>query len=126
MSAQSTSDRIEDGRPFLRVYGLLIRAAELHGTVTYPQIAELMGLPRQGSNTGRRIGEMLGAITDRERAAGRPMLSAVAVSSTNRKPGAGFASLAEQHGSLSPSATEAEKETYWRSELARVYKEWGT
>jgi len=72
------------------VYALLIEAAEQQQTVTYGQIAEIMGLPPSGNHTGSMIGIMLGLIADNERECGRPMLSAVAVSSTNQVPGSGF------------------------------------
>ncbi|HYP60159.1 MAG TPA: hypothetical protein VEQ36_06995, partial [Thermomicrobiales bacterium] len=93
-------------------------------TVTYPEIAQVMGLPGQGSNMGRLVGIMLGAISDRELQSGRPMLSAVAVSSTNRKPGPGFAGLAQQHGLLQADASESDKQTFWERERNKVYEEW--
>src|SRR5688572_18662696 len=93
---------MEQSKDCIRVYRLLIGAAENRQTVTYGDVAAIMGLPPQGSHMGKVTGQILGAIVERERACGRPMLSAVAVSSTNGMPGLGFYGLAEDYGLISP------------------------
>ncbi len=125
-TANTGASDLENGKAFIRVYGLLIRAAETRQPVTYGQIAEIMGLPQGGSYMGQMVGKMLGAITERERAAGRPMLSAVAVSSTNQMPGPGFYGLAEEYGLIPTGASNEEKRGFWREERERVYDEWSS
>jgi hypothetical protein len=115
---------MEKRKDFVRVYRLLVGAAETRQTVTYGDVAAIMGLPPQGSHMGRVTGQVLGAIVLREQACGRSMLPAVAVSSTDGMPGAGFYGLAEEQGLLSPAASKVERVAFWRSELERVYTEW--
>lgn len=111
-------------REFLRTYALLIRAAEMRGTVYYADVAAIFGLPAQGSHTGSVVGQVLGEVTREEREQGRPMLSAVAVSQTNNRPGSGFYGLAETYGLISPDASADEKRAFWEAERERVYKAW--
>jgi hypothetical protein len=121
---QTEAERMRRGKAYLRAYARLIEAAEQRQPMTYGQIADIMGLPPQGSHTGRMLGVMLWIITERERECGRPMLSAAAVSSTNQMPGRGFYALAEQYGLLAPDASTEEKRAFWRAELDRLYAEW--
>ncbi len=117
---------ILNSKSWVRVYALLTEAARYRGLVTYGQVAELMGLPPIGSNMARKTGMMLGLLVEREIACGRPMLSAVAVSSTNRQPGPGFFGIAEDQGRLKKDASAAEKRAFWEAERDRVYDEWET
>ena len=118
------NDELEKGKAYLRVYALLIEAARFRGTVTYSDIARIMGLPERGSWMGKMTGRMLGSISVRERSCGRPMISAVAVSSTNRQPGFGFFVLAEQFGEIAPDLGAQERIAFWEAERDRVYAEW--
>ena len=104
----------------MRILRLLIGAAENRQTVTYGDVAAIVGLPPQGSHMGRVTGQVLSAIVLREQACGRPMLAAVAVSSTNGLPGPGFFGLAEEQGLLSSTASTEERTAFWRAELERV------
>ncbi len=72
---------------------------------------------------GRETERMLGAINHREHACGRPMLTAVVVSSVNKRPGPGFFGLAKQAGPLPDDATRDDERTFWEEELERVYEE---
>ena len=112
------------GKAYLRVYALLIEAARFRGIVTYGDIAKIMGLPDRGSHMGLMTGRMLGAISVHERDCGRPMISAVVVSSTNRQPGPGFFGLAEQFGVIAPNLSRQERTAFWEAERDRVYGEW--
>ena len=58
---------IEKSKDFIRVYRLLINAAEYRGTVTYGEVAKIMGLPQSGNLMSMRTGQMLGTIVERER-----------------------------------------------------------
>ena len=111
-------------KEFIRTYGLLIRAAEMRGTVYYADVAAIFGLPATGNHTASVVGQVLGDIVDEERKQGRPMLSAVAVSQTNNRPGSGFYALAEMNGLIGSDATTEEKVAFWQAELKRVYETW--
>lgn len=104
------------------VYSELIQAARFRGLTTYQAIAQLMGLPLQGSYMGREVGLMLGEITENELREGRPMLSAVAVG-VSGTPGPGFGGLARSLGKLA-SEDKAEEKAFWEKEREAVYKAW--
>ena len=107
-------------KEYALVYTELITASKYRGTVTYQEIAKMMGLPLQGSNMGRVIGLILGEISEDEVANGRPMLSAVAVS-VEGLPGGGFYSLAKELGRLS---IEENEKDFWQKERKAVYDTW--
>jgi hypothetical protein len=106
---------------YVRVLAELVRAAEYRGVTTYQDIAVIMGLPLVGAYMGSEIGHILGEIVEDEVKAGRPMLSAVAVS-VSGKAGSGFFGLAKELGRF--SGNPAEEESFWRAELEAVYKTW--
>ncbi len=102
------------------VYTELITAAKYRGTVTYQEIAKILGMPTQGNNMGRVIGLILGEISRDETAKGRPMLSAVATN-VNGSPGKGFFLLARELGRITDKDSEI---TFWQRELKLVYTTW--
>ena len=104
------------------VYNKLITAARYRGTVTYQEIAQLMGLLVVGSYMGQQVGHILGEISEDETLQGRPMLSAVAVGASG-EPGDGFYGLARNLGKLENDSTE-EKRRFWENERTAVYKAW--
>jgi hypothetical protein len=104
------------------VYCELIRAAQYGGLTTYQAIAQIMGLPLQGSHMGKEVGMMLGEISEDELAQGRPMLSAVVVG-VSGSPGPGFAALARELGKLE-SEDKADEMAFWEREKTAVYKAW--
>lgn len=104
------------------VYNELITAARYRGTVTYQEIAKIIGLPLQGSYMGSQIGYLLGEISEDEIAQGRPMLSAVAVG-VSGEPGDGFYGLAKELNLFSGESLE-EKRNFWHQERDSVYKLW--
>ena len=111
------------GKPaFHLVYAELIRAARYRGVTTYQEIARVGGLPTSGHAMASATGIMLGEIVDQELGEGRPMLSAVCVS-TSGKPSDGFYNYALELGRMKAD-TKAEREAFWRLELAAVYEAW--
>jgi len=109
------------GKPeYALVMAELIRAAQYRGVTTYQDVARIMGLPRAGNLMGRKIGCILGEISDDEAKSGRPMLSAVAVG-VNGAPGKGFYSFAKQLGKLSEAENQ---EAFWETERNAVYRTW--
>ena len=100
----------------------LITAARYRGTVTYQEIAKLMGLPLSGNYMGLEVGRILGEVSEDESLQGRPLLSAVAVG-TSGEPGEGFYVLARELGKLNDDSAEG-KRRFWQREKAKVYKTW--
>jgi hypothetical protein len=119
-----SANHMAQSKTYLRVYGLLINAAESRSTVHYSDIADLMHLPHAGNYTAKMIGRMLEEIVKRELIFGRPMLTAIVVSSVNNEPGSGFYRIAEQFGLVSANASEQERQHFWERECDSVYKEW--
>ena len=116
------SDKYRGTKEYALIYAELIRAARYRGTVTYQELADLVGLPLRGSHMGSELGGYLGAISEGEAQAGRPMLSAITVT-VDGKPGGGFFGLAQQMGRLT-SEHPADREEFWESEKKAVYRTW--
>ena len=112
-------NRYRGTKEYALVYAELITAAKYRGTVTYQEIAQIMGLPLRGSHMGKEIGWILGEISEDETTNGRPMLSAIAVN-VQLQPGPGFFTLARQLGRLK----EENEDAFWEAERLRVYATW--
>ncbi|MEW6241039.1 MAG: hypothetical protein AB1564_09565 [Chloroflexota bacterium] len=100
----------------------LIMAAKYRGTITYQEIAKIIGLPLEGNYMGAQIGHLLGEISEDEVEKGRPMLSAVAIN-TQGTPGPGFFDWARQLGRLGDNMDE---KAFWQAERKAVYETWKT
>ena len=115
------TNRYRGTTDYIRVLAELVHAAEYRGVTTYQDLAVIMGLPLQGAYMGKETGWILGEISEDEVNAGRPMLSAVAVSVTG-KAGPGFFALAKDLGRF--SGDPADEESFWRQEVQTVYETW--
>ncbi|MCH8328426.1 MAG: hypothetical protein IID15_07900 [Candidatus Marinimicrobia bacterium] len=104
------------------IFSELIAAAKYRGTVTYQEIAQILGLPLTGNYMGAEIGHLLGEISEDEVRAARPMLSAIVVN-TAGKPGPGFFELARQLGKLDTDERKAELR-FFEAERKEVYDQW--
>ena len=102
------------------VYYALINAARTRGTVTYQELALLVGLPLSGNYMGKRIGELLGVVSQNEVQHQRPMLSALAVN-TSGKPGTGFLPWAEKLGLIKAGD---DPDSFWNKECEACYQTW--
>ncbi len=109
-------------REYALIFAELITAARYRGTVTYQELAELVGLPTHGSHMGAELGAYLGAISEDEVQQGRPMLSAIAVGK-NGRPGGGFFPFAKELGRLA-SDEPADQQAFWEAEKKVVYATW--
>lgn len=118
----TVSDRYRGKKEYYLVYSELITAARYRGTITYQEIAKIMGLPMKGSYMGREIGHLLGEISEDEYNSGRPMLSAIAVN-VQGYAGPGFFTLARELGKLKEESSEAESK-FWEEENHAVYDTW--
>ena len=106
-------------KEFGLIYIELITAARYRGTVTYQEIAQIMGLPLSGNHMSREVGWILGEISAYELENGRPMLSAIAVG-VNGKPGQGYFEWARKLGRL----TTEDEWVFWENECKAVYDTW--
>jgi hypothetical protein len=119
-----TETTMEKSKEFLRVYSMLIRAAQQRGFVTEEDVAELMGLAAEESTSNRSTAKMLELIAERERRSGRPILSAVVLTSATHKPVRAFQKSASARGLLPAKVTKDLRDSVWQAELKRVYEEW--
>lgn len=117
------ADKYRGSKEYLLVYAELIQAARYRGMTTYQAIAEIMDLPLTGNYMSRETGHMLGEIAEDEFNKGRPMLTAVAVSSTTGIPGDGFFGLARDLDRLKGTSEEMEHR-FWEQEKEAVYATW--
>lgn len=115
-------DNHRERKEYMLIYSELIRAARYRGTVTYQELAELVGLPLSGNHMGRELGQYLGDVSEDETKLGRPMLSAVAVTAAG-EPGGGFFGLAKELGKFA-SDDKADRDAFWETEKKAVYKTW--
>jgi len=113
-------DKYRGTTKYVHVLGELVRAAQYRGVTTYQDIALIMGLPLTGNHMSREVGIVLGEVAEDEVAAGRPMLSAVAVG-VGGKPGSGFYGLAKSLGLL---ADDDDPEQFLLDQRAAAYEAW--
>lgn len=115
LSAQSLSPELRALRQ------LLVTAAGKRRFVTYTEAARILGL--QGTKPWRslRLFVALDEISTVEHRQGRPLLSAVVVSSTSQRPGGGFFKMAKQNGVQGPDEVN---KTFFAAELNRVRDYW--
>jgi hypothetical protein len=116
-----TKNTYRNTKEYAFIHAELITAAKYRGTVTYQEIAKIIGLPMKGNFMGSQIGHLLGEISEDEVTNKRPMLSAIAVG-VSGEPGPGFFTLAKQLGKL-PDGMD--KKTFWREQCKAVYETWG-
>ncbi len=115
----NVESRYRGKKEYALVYAELIAAAKYRGTVTYQEIAQIMGLPLSGNHMSREVGWILGEISEYELENSRPMLSAIAISVTG-KPGGGFYDWAKKLGRF----TSDDEQSFWESECKAVYDTW--
>lgn len=107
-------------KEYVKIYTELIMAAKYRGTVTYQEIALIMGLPLTGNLMGHETGQILGEISEDELSNGRPMLSAIAIGVSGH-PGDRFFEFAKKLGRMKP---EEDKRKFWKKECQAVYETW--
>ncbi len=109
---------------YLRVWRVrqrLIKAAKARKLVCYGEfINNPVYCVARGQSQPHKVGNVLGEICETERAANRPLLSAICVLKKSGMPSSGF------WGFLDPSssATKRELQTRWERERDRVFTYW--
>src|SRR5437773_5386604 len=97
---------------FNTVIDRLRRHANNRETMGYGPIYDTLKL-RAGDYASRQAGQLLGEISEYMHNNGKPMLSAIVVDQTTKKPGLGFFECAIYLGKLPANATEQERERFW-------------
>lgn len=115
-------DKYVGSKQYLLIYAELIAAARYRGTVTYQELADLVGLHLTGAYMASELGGYLGAISEEETKQGRPMLSAITVTNMGR-PGEGFFGKAKELGKLTSDLPD-DWHAFWEAEKKAVYETW--
>ena len=102
------------------LYCRLLEVAKAHCTITYREVAELVGLGLGKAEHRADLSKILRTISLHEQEHGRPLLSAVVVSEATDFPGRGFFWMLE---SLGVSVSDNQEELFER-ELGRVHQHW--
>ncbi len=104
-----------------RIRQRLIKAAKNRELVYYGEfINNPIYCVVRGQGQPHKIGDVLGEICETERAAGKPLLSAICVLKITGMPSSGFRRFLDPSG----SATERELQTRWERERDRVFTYW--
>jgi hypothetical protein len=123
MKRAKPESSLESSKAYLRVYALLIRAAQQKGFVTSSDVAEVMARSGESSAT-RTTNQLLDSIAKREHRSGRPVLPSVVVSATEHQPMAAVLKSASELGLLPAGASKERRVEFWREEVNRVFDEW--
>ncbi len=108
-------------KEFIEVYCKLIETAKKNSTVSYSEIASILGITSPGNYMGSEVGKVVEEISIVEALNRRPMLNAVVVTKETGLPGKGFFELAMRLGKLAPQDDEKD---FWERELQEVYNTW--
>lgn len=100
------------------IRSILIEIARQRGTIAYSELVQKVRTARLTPGSPE-LAAMLGELSSEEDAAGRGMLSALVVSKSDRKPGAGFFSLARELG-----RDTSDRQHCWNDELQELYRQW--
>lgn len=112
--------RYRGTRKYTEAKRLLIRTARARQTIGYAPFFDILGFG-PGNHAAAEAGHLLGEISEDAVRVGLPMLTALVVSSTTKRPGSGFYVLAGWLGKIREGATDMQKEAFWRAEKQKVY-----
>jgi len=106
------------------IHEKLKELARVRGIITYNDLNKELNLGLNFDNPGdrRKIGEILGEISDYEARQEQRMLSAVVYSQQDNKPGEGFFTLARELGFFHGDDELA----FWINELQKVWDIWSS
>jgi hypothetical protein len=108
---------------YFRVFSEIVSAARYRGTVTYQELADLIGLQTQGNYMANEIGEILDEINTDEEKLTHPILSAIVVD-VDGEVGKGFYNWAIKHNKFQDDGGKEKRERFWKIETHRVYDVW--
>jgi hypothetical protein len=104
------------------VFNELATAARYRGTVTYQELAHLIGLEISGNYMANELGKILEQISRAEHEMKHPILSAIVVN-VDGVPGEGFWGIAKNLGKFN-GTTEDERRQFWETEKKAVHDHW--
>lgn len=99
----------------------MIEAAQNTRVIYYAELGELLDFSMDNPHHRTELGRILGEISTEEDSNCRPLLSAVVVHKEDHRPGEGFFKLAKELGKQKPYEDD---DTFYSSELQRVFDEW--
>ncbi len=102
------------------LYNRLVEVAKTKGTITYSEVAQMVGLDISSPDDRREISRLLCEISKYENKSNRPLLSAVVVRQANGMPGWGFFNLAIELNLYAGN----DNATYFENELKKVHDYW--
>lgn len=106
------------------VYDSLLDAARQKSRVFYWELTRLIGSVSEDPERAPDVSQLLREVAVAEHRAGRPLLTALAVTGKSI-PGNVFFTSARELGLLTGS-DPAEEMRFWQEEERRVYEEWNT
>jgi len=109
-------------REYAIVYSSLSKAARQRSRVFYAELSGLVAAVSEDPERAPDVSELLRQVADAEHHAGRPLLTALAVTGKSI-PGNIFFTSARDLGVLT-SEDPAEEMRFWLEEERRVYDEW--
>ena len=101
------------------IYEALKESARDGKPYYYGELAELVGLRIGDENDRAKLFEILGTISEHEHNEGRPLLSAIVISKTDKMPGYGFFKMARKLGLQRATNTE-----FFYAEVKKVFDYW--
>src|SRR5690349_794571 len=104
------------------VYNALVNAARVHGRVFYWELSDLIAPAGADPDRAISVNDVLRDVATAEHRAGRPLLTALAVTGKSI-PGNVFFTSARELGALS-STDPTEEMKFWQQEERRVYECW--
>jgi len=111
-------------RAYAIVYSSLLNAARQKSRVFYAELTQLIRSASDDPERAPDANDLLRAVATAEHAAGRPLLTALAVTGKSI-PGNVFFASARELGLLT-SSDPAEEMRFWLEEERRVYEAWRT
>lgn len=104
------------------LYDFLVTAARNGRVVTYTDAGEIVGLTMRNPYHRKRLGQLLGAISEFEADHGRPMLSSIVVNKGSKSvTGAGFHQLGEE---LRLRAIGEDETSFVRKQQILTFSHW--
>lgn len=103
------------------VYKKLCEVAARRATVTYQEVANLVGLDMANPAHRNEIAELLGVVSSYEHKHGRPLLSVVVVLADSGWPGQGFFDLGKACRRM---RADEDNLAFFARELRAVHDQW--
>lgn len=101
-----------------QIRAILGESAREHCTIRYADLMSKVGLTYRNPSHRKKIGELLGRVSETSLERDGFLLSALAVRKTTNRPNDAFFQLAQNVGLLK----EEDQEKFWQQQAARIYR----